>query len=470
MELFKTLLNIGICIGTMYTLYLSHIKNRGARKYLIFLSLGGVFQFLSEGFRFQRDFVLKTKNAPLDIVNILFVISMLSIMVSVYYLIKENLERWNSFKFTVNGFFFGGIFCFIIWEFFLTYFSTFVYKNASTPLEITIGVIYFFFNIFTLSILLGFYTVQREYISKKINRLEALGFVTWFLTCAVPVYLQVSKIDINNVLVELLWTTSLLLISICAFNKSGKQEQKLSCYYMEIKIGKANLMFSLVCLLLIYFMDKKSFIIFLSLFTFRYLLYKHINVYEQNEVLVEKYREANLLLEEKNRALHNLANQDSLTKVFNRRRLSEELETLTLKGEKFSLLFLDLDGFKNVNDTFGHDIGDLLLIETVARMKSVIRKDDFLARQGGDEFVLIFKNIEVSDNLNMLEIIRGKSETILKVIENCFYLKGNEIRISASIGIACYPEDATTPRELLICGDKALYNSKNNGKNRISFY
>ncbi|MGL5098700.1 MAG: putative bifunctional diguanylate cyclase/phosphodiesterase [Fusobacteriaceae bacterium] len=187
----------------------------------------------------------------------------------------------------------------------------------------------------------------------------------------------------------------------------------------------------------------------------------------RNDLLNIKYRKANELLLQNNQKLYEMANKDALTGIYNRRWLIEELKNLTenIKHHRgFAMLFVDLDRFKNINDTYGHDIGDLLLKESVKRFQEIVEEGDFVARQGGDEFVIILKGAKNK------EYVSGKCSQILNNMGKEFFLSGKKIKTSVSIGVALYPEHAQNHMELMKYGDRALYKSKVGGKNCFYIY
>lgn len=160
-----------------------------------------------------------------------------------------------------------------------------------------------------------------------------------------------------------------------------------------------------------------------------------------------------------------LATHDALTGIPNRILLMENLESmfsLACRHKKQILvMFIDLDGFKNVNDNYGHEAGDFVLKEVSARIKKYIRKSDTFARIGGDEFVLAFLE---SDDIDYLanRIINSISEEII-------LLDGSSIKIGSSIGISLFPNDGHTPEDLIRVSDHRMYISKANGKNRYTY-
>ncbi len=162
------------------------------------------------------------------------------------------------------------------------------------------------------------------------------------------------------------------------------------------------------------------------------------------------------------------ANFDKVTGLPNRHmfhdRLEQELKKAHRAGLRTALLFIDLDRFKEVNDTLGHDMGDILLMETATRIGSCVRESDTVARLGGDEFTVILS--EVSDTRNVERL----AQNVLRVLAEPFQL-GDEISyISASIGITLYPDDAENVDDLLRNADQAMYVAKNQGRNQVSYF
>jgi diguanylate cyclase (GGDEF)-like protein len=128
------------------------------------------------------------------------------------------------------------------------------------------------------------------------------------------------------------------------------------------------------------------------------------------------------------------------------------------------VLFIDLDGFKNINDTFGHAVGDQTLIEAARRMKESVRRNDFVGRLGGDEFVAVLTVVE--DELEMVEAAQRFLERVLVEVQE----GGFTSLVRASIGIAVSPDDGTTPEQLLQHADEALYAAKEGGGNSVRWY
>lgn len=173
-------------------------------------------------------------------------------------------------------------------------------------------------------------------------------------------------------------------------------------------------------------------------------------------------------LEESRQQLKKMAFYDALTGLPNRRLLenymTECLEKSQQKDDVLAIAMMDLDGFKQVNDTLGHDVGDELLKAVSGRLTLCMRESDMIARLGGDEFVLLFTGLSTSD-----DVVSGL-ERVISVIGKPYMIAGNECHVTASIGVAFYPDDAKTGDTLLRYADLAMYRSKQTGRNRFSVY
>jgi diguanylate cyclase (GGDEF)-like protein/PAS domain S-box-containing protein len=174
------------------------------------------------------------------------------------------------------------------------------------------------------------------------------------------------------------------------------------------------------------------------------------------------------LLKNQEAELHRIAHYDPLTGVPNRRLLTDRLDQAVARAKRgealLAVCYLDLDGFKPINDRFGHAAGDQVLIQTTRRIEQIIRGDDTVARLGGDEFVVL---------LNQL-LDREECSTALDrigaAIAEPIIIDGLEMKVSASIGIALYPEDDTDAETLLRHADHAMYQAKEAGRNRYQFF
>lgn len=162
------------------------------------------------------------------------------------------------------------------------------------------------------------------------------------------------------------------------------------------------------------------------------------------------------------------ANFDFLTQLPNRQmfydRLNHEVKRSNRTKHAFALLLLDLDRFKEVNDTLGHDIGDSLLVETANRLTKCVRETDTVARLGGDEFVIILSDLSDMNVTNRI------GQELLQKLREPYFLKEEVVYISASIGISFYPNDTTEIDHLIKNADLAMYAAKSQGRNQYSYF
>ncbi|MDP2761012.1 MAG: EAL domain-containing protein [Sideroxyarcus sp.] len=178
----------------------------------------------------------------------------------------------------------------------------------------------------------------------------------------------------------------------------------------------------------------------------------------KNDITAKKQAEARI---------HQLAQFDQLTGLPNRALLQDRFRfalSLAQRGsEKLAVLFLDLDHFKNINDTLGHSIGDHLLMEVARRLKAAVREEDTVSRQGGDEFVLVLPDVDAHGAAKV-------AQKLLQAVAVPFKHEVHELTSTPSIGIALYPDDGTDMETLLQHADAAMYQAKQAGRNNFRFY
>jgi diguanylate cyclase (GGDEF)-like protein/PAS domain S-box-containing protein len=174
-------------------------------------------------------------------------------------------------------------------------------------------------------------------------------------------------------------------------------------------------------------------------------------------------------LKEQEQALQRVAYSDTLTGLPNRLLLKDRKRQAINRAERHESLaavsYLDLDGFKPINDQYGHEAGDEVLVEVSERLQHVLRHEDTVARLGGDEFVLLIQNIK-----HVLELEQLLERVLIKISEPYITTAGHQVAVSASIGVALYPLDDADPDTLLRHADQAMYQAKNQGKNRFSYF
>lgn len=166
--------------------------------------------------------------------------------------------------------------------------------------------------------------------------------------------------------------------------------------------------------------------------------------------------------------LHHMAYHDTLTGLANRNKLEQFLNHILASSRRhqqsFALLFLDLDRFKNVNDSIGHEAGDLLLQIVGERLRNAVRTTDMVARLSGDEFILLITDVKKTESVALI------AQKVLQSILQVIVVKGHEIYMTTSIGISLYPYDGQTMQVLMKNADLSLYRAKEYGRNNYQFY
>ncbi len=166
--------------------------------------------------------------------------------------------------------------------------------------------------------------------------------------------------------------------------------------------------------------------------------------------------------------LRRLAHNDTLTGLANRALMTELLEQAIAYAErqnlKLALLFIDLDRFKNINDSLGHSLGDRLLQQVAVRLRDHVRHADTIGRLGGDEFIVLLSAIDHA------EAVAGIAESLIAAIAKPYLIDGHELAVTLSMGISFYPDDGKTPEDLIKKADTAMYKAKEAGRNTYQFF
>ncbi len=193
----------------------------------------------------------------------------------------------------------------------------------------------------------------------------------------------------------------------------------------------------------------------------------HTDITEEKELQL-KYSQQALVLDEQKNMLYYQARHDALTGLPNRVLFADRLKQGIKKAKRhqvgLALFFIDLDKFKQINDSLGHETGDKVLKVVAKRLRNAIRSDDTLARLGGDEFTVILEDLKKPEDASVL------ADKILNVLGKSMYIDDNLLYVSGSIGISLYPQDAADGQFLLKYADTAMYQAKEEGRNNFQFY
>ncbi|WP_415897358.1 EAL domain-containing protein [Neptuniibacter sp. QD57_21] len=183
------------------------------------------------------------------------------------------------------------------------------------------------------------------------------------------------------------------------------------------------------------------------------------NIVSIRDISRQKEQEEHILYQAQYDLLTNIPNR-----VLARDRAEQAIKKMRREGRKLALMFIDLDDFKKVNDSLGHDIGDQLLQQAVERLQSCLAENHTLARHGGDEFLIILEDLEKPEQAELT------AELILEKFSQPFVIQSKQLIVTASIGIAIFPDDAVDFRALLRAADIGMYKAKKDGRNRFHYY
>ncbi|WP_081954442.1 DUF4084 domain-containing protein [Neobacillus niacini] len=306
--------------------------------------------------------------------------------------------------------------------------------------------------------------------------------------------LNVMNISFSESIFHPLWSLAPLLMGIAGTyaikNDDKSPEKNIKIHSLKDSITLRLLLPYIGVILLFMVMifqhnESKSLIIG-SATAILLLILRHIFTSLENQTLLSKYHELTEELElkigkrteeliSKNkqllsaaRKMKHMAYHDVLSGLPNRRMFLERLKTAMDEAKrnhfKLAVLFIDLDRFKNINDTLGHEFGDLLLKHVTQQMSKSVRKIDTISRQGGDEFTILLNRIRAEEDVIPLV------ERLRSIVANPITISGQELHVSMSIGIAFYPNDGENTEELMKNADMAMYCAKEDGRDNYKFF
>lgn len=324
---------------------------------------------------------------------------------------------------------------------------------------ISVSLITLTYPITNLSIL--FVTISLYYLSKRSKHRKVIvfiiiGFFIQVVADSYFIYLSITDNYLLGGMVDPLWLIAILIIGLAGLYAQDMNEPKEeNNYYFKSEISIIPYIGVVFLALLVINSYKQEFnaLSIGVLVLFLLIIVRQFLVMNQNENLIDEYKF--------------LAHHDLLTGLNNRACFKDDLHQVMVKGKSrnrmVAVLLIDLDRFKNVNDTLGHYIGDCLLKEVSQRLKSSLSVDQLLYRIGGDEFTILLPDTSKHNCISIADIV-------LKVFDEIFLVEGYEIAITPSIGVSIYPENGEDSETLLQNADAAMYLAKARGKNNFQFY
>jgi len=291
---------------------------------------------------------------------------------------------------------------------------------------------------------------------------------------------RLTVFRVGLILSTMLWGVNILLVMdtttehelFVGYLLAGLAAGSALLYSIEFICAIAFAVFSLIPVIIFYLLSGNSFFALVGTSGIFYATFLIVSIKTVNRRLIEGVllRDETVKNAEK---IEQLAFYDLLTGLPNRRLLLERLEHAFVQswrtGKRGAILFLDLDNFKKLNDTMGHDVGDILLIKVAERLKESVRESDTVSRFGGDEFVMVLENLNEQPEVALQEIDQIV-KLILANLNQPYHLKDIDYLSTPSIGVALFGEHGRTQLELLKHADIAMYQAKKTGRNKASVY
>ena len=398
--------------------------------------------------------------------------------VALWSLIIKKSTRWNRLKYGVDGIFSAIFIFYIAWKLVFSHITSNVISNQ---FEVNVLIIYVIVDFF---VILGASILCNSKIGDEFDNVIASVLILWSFTDIVYYWLLLTDRYNDSCMVDIFWVFTFFVIwYIGEYRIKSKKTRIIKLDDSEcVNDSSTETPISLVILffssLILSYDDLFIMVVFVIMLILRKMASKFIHTYLVNEYLTKEYKKLNEILEEKvierteelkikNEELYILANIDALTGLPNRRNFLEYLEykiSVNQNDNLMALLFIDLDRFKSINDWYGHEIGDKLLLNVAERLKKNLPPDSFIARLGGDEFVVVINNILKSEDAKVAAM------KFVEAFRKHFKIGDSKINSTVSIGISIYPSNSKDISSLLKAADIALYCAKEQGKNTALLY
>ena len=340
--------------------------------------------------------------------------------------------------------------------------------------------------------LMSFYTGSIPLFSRNVLNLIAASLSVQIIADSIYLYESATGVYSSGSFYDPLWSLCLLLMALAGLYALEERVTPGPAPSLERTSSSTELLLpymSMAILFVVMIFQKKNEmngLIAGAAVLILLVVVRQVLTLTENRKLLDQYHQLNEVLEQKiglrtselsmkneqlteaMQQMKHMAYHDVLSGLPNRQLFLDKLTIAVaearLHSHKIAVVFVDLDRFKNINDTYGHEFGDLLLKDFSQKITESLRKDDTVARQGGDEFTLILNKISQKEDI--VPLIRH----IQEVLEQPVTIKGQELNISMSMGIAFYPEDGHTTQDLMKHADIAMYHAKEQGRNNFQFF
>ncbi|NTV89419.1 MAG: EAL domain-containing protein [Clostridiales bacterium] len=411
----------------------------------------------------------------------MYVVTNVFLLLAVIVFLLPQVKKWNRVQLILDSLAATLTYVILIWGAFLNKDLT-VLSNIDAWDVITVA--YLFIDVLIITgITIWYFSMRRRNVSRTLA-VTILSILLFSVTDITYAYLDFYNLYIPNSLIDSVYMFSMLLMAHAGDLVLNQNDLKWYRSFAEAanNVGMSRKGWSLLAAPVILILLRGFDIQIIIRLVIIFVVYQALSGYVQNalkdKMMLEREKEHNLLLEERinertkellvaNEELDFISKQDYITNIYNRRHFISELDALLQEAgesEPVVVYYIDLDRFKAINDSFGHNTGDEVLIELSRRLVGWNTFNALLARLGGDEFVFAFRG----------KAFAAQAEIMAKdLIEKCrepIYIGPYEFTLSLSIGITIYPKDADSRIELMKNADIAMYHAKARGFNNYAFF
>lgn len=478
-----------IACATLF--YVSRKSVGNNQMFWLLLSLGCLSYMTAESISFVShtafDLALPYPGWP----DLFYFLQIVFFLVAFVYQLTQNKQASYQIKFIFDMMIIIAVSTALSWHFLIRHLLP---TESDSLLLLFVSLGYPIGDLLLLFGAVSFYIGSSQPLPSRVLFLIVVGLIFQVFADTAHLYSTVADTYVSGNLYDPLWALSLLLVALaglCSLDPTEKIMPKRVLAAGDEQLSFRMLLpyFSLLILFIAMVAEQTEsmngliagagvaalLIISRQIFTMqdnRRLIFKYDQLTSALEHKVEQrtmeVTSKNEQLKDSVQQMKHLAYYDILSGLPNRRLFFEKLEAAIVSAKqnshKLAVVFIDLDRFKNINDTFGHDFGDVLLQEFSQRIRENLRSIDTLSRQGGDEFTLILDYVK---NEKDIESIIQKLQ---KTLEKPLTINEQELFISMSIGISVYPKDGETANELMKHADNAMYSAKEKGRNNYQFF
>ncbi|MGE5627892.1 MAG: putative bifunctional diguanylate cyclase/phosphodiesterase [Solirubrobacterales bacterium] len=456
-----------VCFGLIYYRYFK--SDTAYEKTWLLLGFAGLSWGCADSLWMYYDFFTLINPENVDLVSFFYAGTNFFIFAAVVIHISQYMKKWNMLLFIIDS---------LAISLSILYFLWIVFFDRSIELLRYFNKIGWIYGVSFCTDILVFICLAIWYfsiISRKITmplKIISYSILIFIIADFSWLYLEFKDIYIPNSIVDGLYMIGIIGFALAMETKVRSKKNlympDMECSNLGSSKRSLLLLIPPIIVVLIKGFDTIEMIYFAGIIIIHAALgtqvQSAIKEHDINLELEKRIEERTREVVEKNKQLEFLANRDSVTNLYNRRSIMDELDKMIENapiGENVALIYLDVDRFKIINDTYGHNVGDRVLIELSNRLLSVKNKNTAIARIGGDEFVFVVKTTKELKEIEEMAmmIIIGCSEPI--IVDNYSF------SLSMSIGISMFPFDAENSASLLKNADMAMYFAKQNGINKI---